>query len=82
MIEERPWDEGTSRLLQLQDKIKYYLAFILDGHMGRMYPASRGKLVTIQLDCSHEPNTMALDYLEAARSMLNELGVSLKIVVR
>ena len=70
MFEERPWDGDLERLMELQNKINHYLAFALDGELVRQYPQAKGKKVQLRLDCSHEPDTQVLEFIEAARKLI------------
>jgi hypothetical protein len=82
MIEDRPWDGGEDRLAELQDKINNYLAFALDGALFQQIPEAKDKRVIIRLDCSHEPDTATLDFIDAVRRQIEPEHIPITINVR
>ena len=51
IIEERPWGSDKNQLVQFDEKLNRYLAYILDGFLGRQYPQYENTPVRIQIDC-------------------------------
>ena len=70
MVETRPWDGSTQRLLELQAKINAYLSFALDGEMYRLYPESVGKQLRLELDTYSPPDDTALTFIAQVRDKL------------
>jgi hypothetical protein len=81
MIETRPWDASETRLLELQRKVNNYLTFILDGQMARLYPASDGKPVRMQLDCGQTPDPETTRFIEAVRQQINRYEIQFAVNV-
>ncbi|WP_017327096.1 DUF6572 domain-containing protein [Synechococcus sp. PCC 7336] len=79
IIEVRPWDGSVNQLLELQDKINSYMEFIVDGHLQKMYSNVRIDNVTIQIDCSHEPDAKTSEFLEAIRLQLSPYNVNIDL---
>jgi len=71
MIDDRPWDGGVVRLAQLQDKINHYLAFALDGDMFVKFPQTRGRPLSLRLDCSTEPDARTREFLVAVATQVD-----------
>jgi hypothetical protein len=67
-LEDRPWKYGNQQLLDLQAKLKNYVAFAEDGQMGTMYPDSVGKPWLIRLECAEKPSDEVLHVLDAVRT--------------
>ena len=82
MIEERNWDGSDERLLQLQEKINYYLSFVLDGQLSRTYPDYKNKQVVFQLNCSFPPDESTRTFLDQVKKALDQydIGLVLKIL--
>jgi hypothetical protein len=49
MTEHRVWDEGNHHLLQVQEKLNAYLAYVEGGQLHRDHPEWGGKPVEISL---------------------------------
>ena len=68
------WDEANEHLLQLQEKINRYLAFIEAGELPEKYPASVGKKVRIQVFCKYAPSFDGERLLDRARETVEGAG--------
>ena len=66
MIERRPWGADPKQLVQIEEKINRYLAYVLDGYLAEHYPQYIGKRVTLRLDCAQTPTGEAAQFVAAA----------------
>lgn len=81
MYETRPWNESPAQLLQLQDKLNAYVSFILDGEMQESFPQFGNTPVEIQLRTWHEPDALALSFLDQAKEQLELQQIKLEIIL-
>ena len=70
------WDEAGEHLRMLQAKIDQYLGFIETGELLDSYPTCVGKPVRIDVLCKYQPSDAVSKYLEDARRVVEEYGVS------
>ena len=70
------WDSADEHLRVLQDKINRYLDFIEKGELLDSYPLAAGKPIRIDVLCKFQPNERATQFLEEARRVVEEYGVS------
>ena len=75
MIEERQWDGGAERILQLQDKINGYLSFAFDGQMETQYPGSAGKLLRFQLNCPTISDEQTKKFIQLVKAHLAQKNI-------
>jgi hypothetical protein len=75
MVETRPWDGSEERREELQDKINNYLSFALDGQMSKLYPASRGKPLRLQLDCASPLDPTTAEFIDQVSEQLRSEGI-------
>jgi len=68
------WDKANEHLLQLQEKINRYLAFIESGELLEKYPAAAGRKVRIQVFCKYAPSLDGERLLERAREIVEGAG--------
>ena len=73
MSDTGAWDGSPERILQLQNKLNTYYAFVESGELSERYPRTRGRPIRFQLDTLEplDPTTRALAD-EAARSLAEE----------
>jgi len=75
MIEERDWLEKDLILKQLKAKIDNYLNFILNGNFYSVYPAAKGKKISLQLDYTNDFDSSYWDALfMTIRQQVQEYG--------
>ena len=55
ILEDRPWGSDSKQLMQFDEKLNRYLAYVLDGFLVKEYPQYQGVPVRIQIDCVDEP---------------------------
>jgi hypothetical protein len=73
------WDENEGEhLLLLQEKINFYLAFILDGQLHTDFPHLQNKPVTIRLFGAYPLSEQAQRFFDLAKGRIEEAGVQLK----
>jgi len=60
------WDDCTSHLLALQEKINRYIGFI-EQELPEAYPQSRGRSIRIDIVCRFPPPQEGEQFLERAR---------------
>jgi hypothetical protein len=63
----------------LQEKLKNYLAFGLDGQLFKLYPDSRGRPLTIRVMLEALPEPFILEFLRNFETYIGEEGVSLVV---
>ena len=51
LVEQGPWDDLKANLLRVQERLYGCLDAAVDGQLAKLYPASIGSVVTLQLDC-------------------------------
>jgi hypothetical protein len=66
MIERRAWGADPKQLVQIEEKINRYMAYVLDGFLADHYPQYIGKRVTLRLDCAQAPTGEAAQFVAAA----------------
>lgn len=73
MSDTERWDGSPERVLQLQDKLNTYYAFVDSGQLYELHPQARGRPIRFQLDTLEplDPTTQAAAD-EAARSLAEE----------
>jgi hypothetical protein len=80
MQEKRPW-RSEEQLRQLEEKINRYLGYVLDGFLAAQYPAYRGVPAVLRLECAEAPHGEVVEFLEAAREVVEEAGLSFEVRV-
>ena len=68
------WDAANEHLLQLQEKINRYLAFIEGGELLEKYPAAVGRKVRIEVVCKYAPSPDGKRFLDRARATMEGAG--------
>ncbi|MCB0712376.1 MAG: hypothetical protein KDD67_08620 [Ignavibacteriae bacterium] len=80
IIEERPWGSDKNQLVQFDEKLNRYLAYILDGFLGRQYPQYENTPVRIQIDCVDEPtDERSLRFLEGVGMVCEQNGIGFRV---
>jgi hypothetical protein len=66
LVEEGPWEtsEVENRLRQLQERLYGYVDIAVDGHLANLYPDSKGKRITIRLNCYDTPEESVKEFFE------------------
>jgi len=65
LIEEGPWDEIENELRRLQNRLYDCLDAALDGQLYNKFPATKGMIITLQLDGYNLPEKEVSDFFEA-----------------
>ncbi|MBI3093401.1 MAG: hypothetical protein HYY97_00855 [Rhodocyclales bacterium] len=65
---------NSDHLVQLQEKLNSYLAFVESGEIHTAYPAARDRAVAIDLVLKYRPNAEADAFLAQVRSILEGAG--------
>jgi hypothetical protein len=76
MIDDREWDGSKNRLVEVQDKLNTYLAYVTSGRLYTDFPQMKGKPVKFQLDCRTPPDASVQNLLRRAREMLQPYGIA------
>ena len=66
--ETREWDEAGEMLLELQEKLHYYLDVVEQGALIGKYPEMAGKPVRIRLDTLGALGKKELEFLKLVKS--------------
>ena len=64
MVEDRDWGNKGELLLDLQEKLNTYLAFVLDGKLEQQYPAMKGKKVRFRLHSQQAPGYRERQFIQ------------------
>ena len=64
----------AEHLVALQSKINSYLAFLESDEVFEEYPSARGKRVRIRVECLHEPDETAVEFLVSAGEIIRGAG--------
>lgn len=75
MIEWRPWPCADEHYEQLDEKLSNYFVYLIDGFLGRQYPAYAGLPSRVQLDSVHEVTPEVRAMLEEASRLGEEHGI-------
>lgn len=79
-VEDRPWS-SPSILVQLQQKMEFYLTFALYGELVAKFPEANGKGVRIRLECAFSPPLDARAVLQRLHQALQTHGVGFEVRV-
>lgn len=63
LVEEGPWADVVAQLQRLQDRVYGCMEAALDGGLAEQFPASRGRLIVIQVDCYGVPAEPVDDFI-------------------
>ncbi len=63
----------------LQEKLNNYLCYAIDGQLFRDYPECAGKRLVLQINLFEVPDPFVFEFLEKARSTIEQEGALLKI---
>ena len=78
IIDSWDWSDERGHLLALQNKLNSYLGFIESGQMNEAYPTADGKSLRIDLISRYPLPTIALNFLNNAKAVAQELAISLQ----
>lgn len=67
--------------LALQQKLKNYLTFGLGGQLNALYPASKGRPLTIRVMLYAQPEPLILDFLQRFKAYAAEEKVSVVVQI-
>ena len=81
MVETRPWDGSGDRLLELQEKINSYVAFVTEGELDEMYPDAPSRAKRFQLDCFEPPDEHTAEFLRRVEKALAEHSIAFSVQV-
>lgn len=70
------WSD-QEHLLQLQEKINCYLAFIESGQILEQFPKAKENSITINVVMLYEPTEEAMNFLKQASTVISGAGFSL-----
>ena len=69
----------TEDAFALQQKLKNYLSFGLDGQLFKLYPYSKGRPLTIRVMLEAPPEPSILEFLRIFEAYIEEEGVDLVV---
>jgi hypothetical protein len=75
MSETRPWDGSPERLLELQNKLNTYYAFVESGELYERYPQAKGRPLRFQLDTLEPLDPATQQVAEEVERSLAEEGI-------
>lgn len=78
IIDSWDWSDERGHLLALQNKLNSYFGFIESCQMDEEYPAADGKSLRIDLISRHPFPAIAVDFLNNAKAVAEELAISLQ----
>jgi hypothetical protein len=83
MVVEGPWSLNAieNRLKRLQERLYDYIEIAIEGHLEKLYPDSKGKKVTIRVDCYNPPSNrikVFIDKFIKEVKQSDELGNKIK----
>ena len=67
------WGSGE-HLLQVQEKLNSYLAFVESGEIFESYPAAKGKPIKLDVVCQFEPNEEAIRFFSLCGEVIKNAG--------
>lgn len=67
------WGSQT-HLLNLQNKLNNYLAFIQSGDLVKKYPSAEGKRIHLDLVCRYEPDEESKQFLQLCAEVMLDAG--------
>jgi hypothetical protein len=73
IVQSEPLDEEN--LLLLQEKINYYLTFILDGQLAEEFPERSDMPKMVRVVYQHDLTEIVTDFLEKVRSVFCDEGI-------
>jgi hypothetical protein len=72
------WEDVTAHLLQLQEKLNTYLAFIESGEMLESYPKSAGRRARIEIVAKYPLHPQGVEFIARSRAVIVEAGFDLE----
>lgn len=66
LVEEGPWPKGDleNQLRRVQDRLYGCIDAAIDGQLAEQSPESKGKTVTVRLDCYNVPQAEVKEFFE------------------
>ena len=75
------WEDASSHILMLQDKLNLYIHFIESRQIISEYPQSQGKNVVIEIVSKYPYEDIGLQLITKAKSVLESMNVDLRYIV-
>lgn len=75
------WSDEHRHLYLLQEKLNSYLRFLESHAIYEVYPAANGRELAVEIDFANAPSANALEFIEAATSILSNAGFKLTFTV-
>jgi hypothetical protein len=75
-------EEEMEHLLQLQEKVNTYIAFIESGEINTAIPAAAGKVPIIQVVGKYELSEQAESFVDRVTTVLGEAGIEFEFVLK
>jgi len=73
LVEEGPWEDVSSNLHRLQDRLYACIDAAIQGKLAEQFPESMGTDITVQLDCYSLPQEPVSKFFQAFSSSVLEL---------
>lgn len=72
------WEDISTHLHVLQEKINTYLRFIESGEIYESYPKAKGKKIVIEIVGKYELSSEGKDFFEKAKPIIKEAGIDIQ----
>lgn len=72
------WTDVVQHQVILQKKLNAYLGFVESGELLKQFPGAEGRPVRLNIVFRYLPNESAIEFLNRAKSVVNEAGFELK----
>lgn len=77
IIDDLNWENENYHLNLLQEKINIYLSFIESGEIYETYPNAKNRVVEIKIYFKHELVESGFDFINNAKTIIEESGFKL-----
>ena len=76
------WSDELNHVRLLQDKLDAYLRFIEGGELMEQYPQARGRTITVEVVCKHEPTALGREFFGHTSEVLRaaQLGFRFRLL--
>lgn len=76
------WSDELNHVRLLQDKLDAYLRFIEGGELMEQYPQARGRTITVEVVCKHEPTALGREFFGHTSQVLRaaQLGFRFRLL--
>lgn len=71
------WEDETSHILLLQDKINSYLRFIESGEIYESYPDAKNRAIVIQIVKKYSLTPKGEEFIRSAKCIVEDAGFDL-----